>query len=387
VSNNDYYEILGVSRDASADEIKKAYRKKALELHPDRNPDRDDAEDRFKELSEAYAVLSDPDKRQRYDRFGAAGLGGRPGFDPSDFQDIFGGAGFGGIEDLFESLFGGGGRRGGRAAGPRRGASMRYNLEIDFEEAAFGTEVPIRVPRTEECDTCDGSGAAPGGMDVCGTCRGTGQVVSQMGFMRIAQTCPGCAGRGRRITKPCSSCEGQGVVAQERTVTVRIPPGVDDGTRLRLHGEGDAGTGGGPPGDLFVDIGVRPHAFLTRDGADVHSELELTFADLVLGVSTTVESLEGDEEVQVAAGTDPGTALRLRGRGIPKLRGRGRGDHVVHLVARAPRGPKGREKELWEELRSLSERPEPRRSSKRKRREGDDDEGFFDRVKDFLSGE
>jgi molecular chaperone DnaJ len=383
VSSSDLYAILGVSRDASPDEIKRAYRRKALELHPDRNPDREDAEEHFKELSQAYAVLSDPEKRQRYDRFGEAGLGGQAsGFDPSAFQDIFGGAGFGGIEDLFESLFGGamGGMGGARArrGGPRRGASLRYGLEIDFEEAVFGTEVSIRVPKRRTCDACGGKGAPLDGISACGTCEGRGQVVSQMGFMRIAQTCPACGGRGQVVRDPCKSCGGDGIVSEESTVTVRIPPGVEGGTRLRIQGEGDAGGRGGPPGDLFVDISVRPHPHLTRDGADVHSELSVGFPDLVLGTDAEIEGLHGEESVQIPAGTEPGTTIRLRGRGIPRLGRRGHGDHVVHVVARPPRKVSGRERELWEELRGLSRPGEEKR---------DGEGGLFGRVKDFLAGD
>lgn len=391
MSGKNYYDILGVERSASADDIKRAYRRKALELHPDRNPDRADAEEHFKELSQAYSVLSDPEKRRRYDQFGEAGLGGGPqGFDPSIFQDIFGGsAGFGGIEDLFESFFGGGGRR-GRAGGPQRGQSLRYGLEISFEEAAFGTEVSIRVPRTMSCEACHGTGAAEGGVVTCGTCRGTGQVVSQMGFMRIAQTCPSCGGAGQVIRDACKTCRGAGRTEVERTVKVRVPAGVDDGTRLRISGEGNGGARGGPAGDLFVDISVRPHETLVRDGADIHSELNVGFVDLVLGIDTEIGGLEGSVPVQVPAGTEPGATLRLAGKGIPRLSSRGRGDHIVHVVAKPPRKLSSRERELWSELRDLAQGTGQGGSGKAKRKgkqKGSDDGGLLDRVKDIFGGE
>lgn len=382
--SNDYYEILGVARDASPEDIKKAYRRKAMELHPDRNPDREDAEERFKELSEAYAVLSDADKRQRYDRFGKEGLGGSPGgfpggFDPSQFHDIFGQGGFGGIEDLFESFFGGGaGRAGARRSGPRKGRSLQYHLELDFEEAAFGTEVDLRLPRSVSCETCGGRGAAPGGIATCGTCRGAGQVVQQMGFMRIAQTCPACGGAGEIVRDACSDCSGRGSVQEERQVRVRVPAGVDDGARLRLRGEGDAGARGGPAGDLFVEISVRPHEIFLREGDDVHAELRVTLPDLALGVTRTVPGLqESEEELTLPAGSEPGTQLRLKGRGVPRLGGRGRGDLVYHVVARPPKKMSSDERELWEQLRDLQGDPAAE----------DEGGGLFGRVRDFFSGD
>jgi molecular chaperone DnaJ len=386
VSTIDYYEVLGVSRDASAGDIKRAYRRLALELHPDRNPDRADAEEKFKELSEAYAVLSNPEKRARYDQFGHAAFGGASpgGFDPSIFEEIFGagaGAGspFGGLDDLFESLFGAGmGRRAG-GGGARRGAGLRYRLEVGFEEAVFGTEVKIRVPRTETCATCAGQGAPPEGISTCSTCAGAGQVVSQMGFMRIAQTCPGCRGTGRQIETPCPDCSGAGRVQTERTVTVRVPPGVDDGTRLRIQGEGDGGARGGPPGDLYVDISVRPHERFTREGFDVHSEFELLLPELVLGTEREIEGLHGTESVQVPAGTDPGAVIRLKGRGVPRLGRRGHGDHLLHVVARPPRKLGSRERQLWQELLEIA--------AERARREQGENGGLFSRMKDFLGGD
>ncbi|GAB4375541.1 MAG: molecular chaperone DnaJ [Acidobacteriota bacterium] len=381
MTTKDYYEILGVSRDASPDEIKRAYRRLAMELHPDRNPDRHDAEERFKELSEAYAVLSDPDKRRRYDRFGPDGVrGAGPTIDPSIFEEIFGGrTGFGGLEDLFESLFGAGRPGGTSRTRARRGDSLIYRLEIDFDEAVRGTEVKLRIPRSVSCDACEGSGAAPGGIEPCRTCRGMGQVVSQVGFMRIAQTCPACGGRRHVVRRPCTECGGSGRREVERPVTVKVPAGVDTGTRLRIRGEGEGGWRGGPPGDLFVEISVRPHENLARDGADVHSQLEVSFADLVLGTECEVPGLDGPETVRVPPGTEPGTTIRLKGRGIPRLGGRGRGDHIVHVVARPPARLDRRERELWQQLRELEK--------ERRERAGEGDGGLLGRVRDMFGGD
>jgi molecular chaperone DnaJ len=371
----DYYEILGVERDASAEDIKKAYRKLALELHPDRNPDRADAEERFKDLTRAYATLSDPQKRAHYDRFGADAAAGGAGFNP---EDLFRGGQFGGLEDIFEAFFGG-----RFAGGPRqrKGADLGYQLEVEFEDAAFGSEVKLQIPRREPCPVCRGEGAEPGGASTCTSCRGSGQIVMSTGFIRLAQTCPHCAGRGRRITKPCKECRGDGSVSSERQVKVRIPAGVDDGTRLRLSGEGEAGERGAPPGDLFVEISVRPHRLFRRDGADVHAPLEVSFAELVIGGRFELKTIHGPETFEVEPGTEPGAQFVLRGKGIQKLRGRGRGDHYIHIVARPPQRLSERERELWAELHKLE----------RERREGaagdDEERSLFDKVKDLFSGD
>ncbi len=383
MDGRDYYEILGVSREATPEELKKAYRKRAMDLHPDRNPDRHDAEEQFKVLNQAYSVLSDPDKRARYDQFGEAGLGGAAGqgpfgADPSVFSDLFGQGGMGGLEDLFASFFGPGvfgGAGGGRADGPRQGQDLRYQLDVDFRDAAFGTEVKLRVPRRETCPRCTGSGAQPGGLTTCRTCRGQGRVAARMGFMQIAQTCPHCQGRGRVVEKPCPDCSGAGRIQTERTVKVKIPAGVEDGTRLRVAGEGDGGANGGPAGNLYVDIQVRPHEKFQRDGADVHAVLELTFADLVLGGTFPAETLHGPEEVEVAAGTEPGAEVRLRGKGIPRLGRRGQGDHILHVLARPPKKLTSEERKLWEQLRAL------------RTGEAAEEKGLFDKVKDFLGGD
>lgn len=382
MSDPDYYAVLGVSRDATAEELKKAYRKRALELHPDRNPDRADAEEQFKRLTEAYSVLGDADKRERYDRYGAAGLGGAGGAgpfgaDPSIFTDVFGQGGFGGLDDLFAQLFGGafGARGGGSPGGPRAGADLRYELQIELKETATGTEVKLRVPRTESCPRCSGSGAEGGATSTCRTCRGQGRVISRMGFMQVAQSCPTCGGVGRTIDRRCEECRGNGRIQTEKTVKVRVPPGVDDGTRLRVAGEGHGGQFGGPAGDLYVDIAIKPDERFVRDGADLHSEVDVSFPDLVLGRTVTVATIHGTSEVEIPPGTEPGAQVRLDGQGLPRLGRRGQGDHVLHVVARPPRKLSADERTLWEQLRELH--------AARRR---DDEKGLFDKVKDFLGG-
>lgn len=378
MATRDYYEVLGVPRNASQDDIKKAYRRLAMELHPDRNPDRADAEEHFKELSAAYAVLGNPEKRARYDAGGGEDFGGGVAFDPSMFEEIFGSFGFGGgLEDLFSSLFGGGG--GARTRnGPRRGADLRYSLEIGFEEAAFGTEAKIRIPRTESCSGCSGSGAAPGGIATCEACRGSGQSVYRHGFLQVARTCGACGGAGRVIRERCKTCNGEGRTRSERTVTVKVPPGVDTGIRLRVPGEGDGGARGGPYGDLFVDITVRPHSLFVREDADVHSELEVGLADLVLGGTFEVETLHGQQTVELPPGTLPGTTVTLKSQGVAKLGRNSRGHHILHIVARIPKKLTDREREIWEELRLADRTRSKEKSGER---------NLFDRVKDFLGGD
>ncbi len=380
----DYYKILGVERNASESEIKSAYRKLALKHHPDRNPDDPAAEEMFKQAAEAYSVLGDAQKRQRFDQYGAAGLsGGAQGFDPSMFQDIFGSMGFGGggLEDLFSQMFGGNAGGGRSQTRAQRGHDLRYQLEIEFVEAARGTEVKIKVPRSETCPGCSGSGARPGGKVSCESCHGRGRVNYRHGFMQVARTCPQCNGSGEQVVDPCKDCGGDGRIATERTVTVRVPAGIDDGMRLRVAGEGDGGWRGGPPGDLYVDIALKPHEKWVRDDADVHAELVLGFPDLVLGGRFEVETLHGTQDVEVPAGTHPATVLRLAGQGMARVSRRGRGDHLVHVVARPPGRPDEKEKALWRSLRELQERgggvdghlgqPEGDRS-------------FFDKLRDFL---
>ena len=373
MSDRDYYEILGVGRDASSEEIKKAYRRLAMKFHPDKNPGDKAAEEKFKDAAEAYAILSDPDKRQRYDRFGRAGVsgaagGGFQGFDPETFAD------FG---DILGDLFGfggmfGGGRGRGRAG---RGADLRFDLEIEFEEAALGLETRIQVPRLERCETCDGKGTtAPDGIQTCTQCRGRGQVAFQQGFFTIARTCGACGGAGRRVVKPCRSCQGQGVVRRERTLNVRIPPGVEDGTRLRLTGEGEAAPGGGGNGDLYVVLSVREHERFGRDGVDLLSTVHVSFAQAALGAEIEIPGLGGSvTRLTVEPGTQPGSRFRLDGQGIAALGGRGRGDHVVTLQVRVPRKLSAEQREIVEKLAGL-EGEEPL------------ERGLFDRVKDIFGG-
>lgn len=370
MADRDYYEVLGIARNAAPEEIKKAYRRLAVKFHPDKNPGDKQAEERFKEAAEAYAVLADAEKRQRYDRFGRQGLGqqgGFGGFDPDvfgDFGDILGEMfGFGGV-------FGGGARRRQQS---RRGADLRYDLEIDFDEAALGLETRIQIPRLDACEGCNGSGTnAADGIRTCETCRGRGQVAFQQGFFTIARTCSACGGAGRRIVKPCPDCNGQGRVRRERTLTVRIPPGVDEGTRLRLQGEGEAAPGGGHPGDLYVVLSVRPHETFRRDGADIHSDVAVSYAQAALGATISVPVLGGgDEEFDVPAGTQPGTVLRLKGKGIASLDGEGRGDHLVQVRVRVPRKLSAEHRALLESLAEI----EGEETSER---------GLFDRVKDIF---
>jgi molecular chaperone DnaJ len=375
VSKRDYYEILEVARTANDQEIKSSYRKLALKFHPDRNPGDKGAEEKFKEAAEAYAILSDGDKRARYDRFGHAGVGGgAQGFDPSQFsgfEDIFGGLG-----DIFG--FGAGQRR----AGPQRGADLRYDLEIKFEQAAKGVETSIQIPRHETCETCKGNGAAAGTSPVtCPQCRGTGQLRYQQGFFTVARTCGQCRGAGKVITKPCANCHGAGTVEQQRKLTVKIPAGIATGQRLRLTGEGEAGTLGGPPGDLYVVIFVREHAFFQRDGNDLHCSVPLAFTTLALGSEIKVPGLDGEETVKIPEGTQPGQTFRLRGKGMPDVSGRGHGDILVTVQGVTPKRLTKEQKKLLEQLAATMPEQKVKPNS---RAEHDEDRGIFGKVKDIF---
>lgn len=352
----DYYEILGVGKTASGAEIKSSYRKLAVKYHPDRNPGDREAEERFKEAAEAYAVLSDDDKRARYDRFGhqgVAGAAGAGGFDPTifaDFSDILG--------DLFG--FGGGGRRAGGGPVVTRGADLRYDLTLSFEEAAFGTETTLRIPRLESCPDCKGTGAADGSKPVaCKACGGRGQVRFTQGFFTVARTCPQCQGEGQVIEDPCKRCKGAGLVEKERNIQVQIPAGVDHGARLRMSGEGEHGRHGGPPGDLYVILSVRPHKSFQREGTTVHGKVSLSYPQAVLGTSLEVDTIHGPATLDVPAGTAQGKTFRLRGQGIPRLDGNGRGDHVVTVELEVPEPKKLSEEEvqLLRRLAEISGRP------------------------------
>ena len=373
MSKRDYYEILEVSRTATDQEIKSSYRKLALKFHPDRNPGDKRAEDQFKEAAEAYAILSDGDKRARYDRFGHAGVGGQQGFDPSQFtgfEDIFSGLG-----DIFG--FGGGGRR----AGPQRGADLRYDLEIKFEQSATGVETSIQIPRHETCETCKGNGAAPGTTPTtCPQCRGSGQLRYQQGFFTVARTCGQCRGAGKVISKPCQTCRGNGTVEQMRKLTVKIPAGIATGQRLRLAGEGEGGTLGGPPGDLYVVIFVREHEFFQRDGNDLHCTVPLAFTTLALGGEIKVPGIEAEQTVKVPESTQTGTTFRLRGKGMPDVSGRGHGDLLVTVQAVTPKKLNKEQKKLLEQLAATL----PEQKIKPSAREEEDDRGIFGKVKDIF---
>lgn len=368
MAKRDYYEVLGIERSAELPQVKVAYRKLAIQFHPDRNPGDAEAEESFKEAAEAYAVLSDPDKRARYDRFGhgafSAGGGAGGGFDPSVFGDF---------SDILGDLFGFGGR-GGRS-GPAIGADLRYDLRITFEEAAFGVDPTLRIPRLESCGSCRGSGSQGGKPpSACAACAGRGQIRFSQGFFTVARTCPRCAGSGQTISDPCLECHGEGRVETERSIRVKVPPGVDTGARLRLSGEGEHGVRGGPPGDLYVVIHMGEHERFARHGADVLSREIIAVPQAVLGAPIEVTTLHGTESLEVPPGTAHGSQFRLRGQGFPRLGRSGRGDHIVEVAIVIPDPRQLSEEELglvrrWAELRGQSVR------------EG----GFLDRVKDLFA--
>jgi len=353
-AKRDYYEVLGVTRSCSEQELKSAYRKLALQYHPDRNPNNPDAEEKFKEVSEAYAILADSEKRSVYDRYGHAGLGGMPGqgagFDPSvfqDFNDIFGE--FFGFGDLFG---GGGGRRRSRA---QRGADLREDLTLEFEESFFGTETKVTVRRHEACEECRGSGAAPGkGPTTCRACQGRGQVRYQQGFFSIARTCPSCQGTGNVITDPCPKCKGDGRVLRQRTVDAKIPAGVEDGTRIRFAGAGEVGQFGGPAGDLYVVLHVKEHPFFAREGNDLHCVVPISVTQAAMGAEVRVPTMEGEHHLKVPEGTQPGTVFRIKNRGVPVLNGHGKGDLYVELRVQIPSKLTKRQRELLQELETTS---------------------------------
>jgi molecular chaperone DnaJ len=374
VSKRDYYEILGVPKNAGDQQIKSAYRKLALQHHPDRNQGNEGAEERFKEAAEAYAILSDGEKRARYDRFGHAGVSSQAGagFDPSTFA---------GFEDIFGGIFGdffGGARRGG----PERGSDLRYDLEITFEESAKGVETSIQVPRLEACDTCHGSGAAAGSSPTtCPQCQGRGQQRFQQGFFTVARTCSRCQGTGRIIAKPCLTCKGEGRTTKERKLTVKIPAGIADGQRLRISGEGEGGPHGGPPGDLYVFIEVAPHAFFRRDGNNLSCEVPLNFTTLALGGNIEVPTLDGHESFKVPEGTQSGTVFRFRGKGMHDVSGRGKGDLFFTVQAVTPKKLNKEQRTLLEQLgKALPvQKFEPRPV------DGEDPEkNLFEKVKDIF---
>lgn len=350
-SKRDFYEVLGVSRQADAREIKSAYRKLAVKFHPDRNPGDSEAESSFKEAAEAYAVLSDEQKRARYDQFGHRGTqGGVGGFDPDvfhDFSDILGDFfGFG-----FGDLFGGGRGRGGG----QPGSDLRYELHLPLEEAAFGVQKTLEIPRLEHCDSCSGSGGADGAKPaVCQACAGRGQVRATQGFFTVARTCPQCSGSGQVVSDPCTECGGDGRSEARRSIEVKVPAGVDTGTRMRLSGEGEHGRLGGRTGDLYVDIVIEPHETFHREGSHVLTELELTYSQAVLGTELPIETLHGEESLEIPPGTQSGKQFELHQKGIERLNGRGRGHHVVQVKVAVPH-PRELSDEQLEQLRLLAE--------------------------------
>ena len=376
MAKRDFYEVLGVPKNADEAALKSAFRKLAMQYHPDKNPGDTEAERKFKEINEAYQVLSDPQKRGAYDRFGHAafeGGGGGPGGFGHDFSgsmsDIF--------EDIFGDVFGGGGRRGGGGRARERGADLRYNLDITLEEAFKGKNATIKVPTAIQCDACNGTGAKPGSKaKTCGTCGGAGRVRASQGFFAIERTCPTCGGRGEVIDDPCKSCAGAGRVTRERTLSVNVPPGVEDGTRIRLAGEGEAGMRGAPSGDLYIFLGVQPHGFYSRDGADLFCRVPISMVAAALGTEIRVPTLDGKEAlVKVPEGTQSGKQFRLRGRGMPVLRSRDFGDLYVQAMVETPQNLTKRQRDLLAEFDKDSSTETSPEST-----------GFFSKVKDFFGG-
>jgi molecular chaperone DnaJ len=372
MAKRDYYEVLDVNRDASDADIKKAYRRLAMKFHPDRNPDNPKAEEQFKEAKEAYEVLSEPEKRAAYDQYGHAGVDQSAGMGA-------GGAGFGGFADafgdIFGDIFGGGGNR--SRSNVYRGADLRYNLEISLEEAARGAETRIRIPTMDECDTCHGSGAKPGTEPVsCPTCNGHGQVRMTQGFFSIAQTCPKCHGNGKIVQDPCGSCSGQGRIKRQKTLSVKIPAGVDEGDRIRLSGEGETGVNSGPNGDLYVVIHLRAHDVFQRDGNNLHCEMPISFTKAALGGEIEIPTLDGYAKIKIPSETQSGKVFRLRGKGIKGVRSSATGDLHCHVVVETPVNLTARQKELLAELEDINQSDTSQHNPRAK--------SWMDKVKDFF---
>ena len=382
MSKRDYYEVLGVSKTATQDELKKAYRKLARKYHPDLNKDNEEAAEKFKECNEAYSVLSDDQKRAQYDQFGHAafengGMGGGGGFGGAGG---FGGFGGSGMEDIFDMFFGGQGGRGGSRAktGPQRGADLRFDLEISFEEAAFGLEKEINLYRDETCDHCHGEGAEPGSkVESCPECNGTGYVRftqnTMFGQMVNERPCSRCKGEGKIISEPCKECRGKGTVKRNKKLKVKIPAGVDNGSRLRVSGEGEAGAKGGPNGDLYVYLYVKPHKFFERDGTTVLCEVPINIVQATLGADIKVPTLDGQVTMKVPEGTQPGKVLRLKGKGIPSLRGGSRGDQLVRIKVVVPTKLSDKQKDALRKFADIS-----------KDNINPEEKSFMDKVKDFF---
>ena len=379
MSKRDYYDVLGVAKNASDDELKKAYRKLAMKHHPDRNPGDKAAEEKFKEAKEAYEMLSDADKREAYDRFGHAGVdpnaggfnGGGQGFGGGGFADAFG--------DIFGDIFGGaaGGRGGGRS-NVYRGADLRYSMEITLEEAANGLTTEIRIPTWEKCGTCEGSGAKPGTKpEKCKTCDGQGQVRMQQGFFSIQQTCPTCHGTGKTIKDPCNACQGEGRIRKQKTLEVKIPAGIDDGMRIRSAGNGEPGVNGGPSGDLYVEISIKPHRVFSRDGDDLHCEVPISFARAALGGNVDVPTLGGKASFEVPEGTQSGKTFRLRSKGVKNVRSNLPGDLYCHVVIETPVKLTEKQRKLLQEFETSLEEGGERHNPQSK--------SWMDKVKDFFN--
>ena len=372
-TKKDYYEVLGLSRDASEEEIKKSYRKLAMKYHPDRNPDNPKAEEQFKEAKEAYETLSDDQKRAAYDQYGHAafehGGGAGAGFGGAGFGDAFG--------DIFGDIFGGRGQGGGQRNNVYRGADLRYNMEISLEDAAKGTETKIRIPVQSACETCKGSGARPGTQPVtCTTCAGHGQVRMQQGFFSVQQTCPKCHGNGKMVKDPCPTCSGAGRVKQNKTLSVKIPAGVDEGDRIRLTGEGEAGVNGGPTGDLYVVIHLKTHEIFQRDGGNLHCEMPISFTTAALGGEIEVPTLGGSAKMKIPAETQTGGVFRLKGKGIKPLRQSDHGDIMVHVVVETPVKLTEKQKDLLREFDTSTQADAGKHSPKNK--------SWVDKAKDFF---
>ncbi|HRP73834.1 MAG TPA: molecular chaperone DnaJ [Luteimonas sp.] len=375
MSKRDYYEVLGVARTASEEDLKKAYRRCAMKYHPDRNPGDHEAEVRFKECKEAYEVLSDGGKRRMYDQHGHAafehGMGGGnagPGFGGADMGDIFG--------DIFGNIFGGGGGR----SGPRRGADVGYVMELDLEEAVAGLEKRIEIPTLAECGDCAGSGSEDRKLETCSTCHGRGQVRFQRGIFSMQQPCPHCHGRGQTIAKPCKSCHGNGRVEEEKVLSVKVPAGVDNGDRIRLAGEGEAGPAGAQAGDLYVEIRVRPHEIFERDGDDLHCEVPIRISQAALGDSVRVPTLGGEAEIRIPAETQTGKVFRLRDKGVKSVRSRAPGDLYCKVVVETPVNLTAEQRDLLEQFEATFSGENARRHSPRSSTFLDGVKGFWDRM-------